>query len=144
MKGITKRNLAPLRGVPGWALGRKPGGGFAVVLALLWLGGAMPGRGQPAATNQVTPEMLQQVLSRLAQAEGEIKALKAELAARPVVPVQTNMPMAAGAAPDPAWQQRLVRDEAELTKLRSELDARDTVDLKPKYPNLQFHGFGGH
>ena len=141
MKVTTKRILASFGERPERASGRRAAPRGAVVLALLWLWGAMPGLGQTAATNAVTPEMLQQVLSRLAQAEAEIKALKTELAARPVVPVQTNMPVA-GASPDPAWQQRLVKDEAELTKLRSELDARDTVDLKPKYPNLQFHGFG--
>jgi hypothetical protein len=95
--------------------------------------------GHAEGTNQPAADVLQAVLARLDKAEAEIKALKAELAARPANPVPTNAPAVAS---DGATQQRLTKDEAEIKNLQAELEAKDAVDQKPKYPNLQFHGFG--
>ncbi len=99
-----------------------------------------PARSHAAATNQITPEFIQQVLERLEKDEAEIKSLKTELGNRPPAPtVNTN---SINAVPDPVLRQRFEKDEAELKNLKAELDEKDTAEQKPKYPNIQFHGFG--
>lgn len=91
-------------------------------------------------TNQVTPELLQRVLDRLQKDEAEITQLKAQLAAREAAsgPVTNNAP-----APDNATlQKQLAKDEAAIKDLQSEANGNAADALKPKYPNIQFHGFG--
>jgi hypothetical protein len=90
---------------------------------------------QGADTNQVTADVLRQVLDRLAQDEAEIKQLQAELAARPPAPA------AAGSASLPL-QQQVEKDEAQLKDLQAQLNGDENAAQKPKYPNVQFHGFG--
>jgi hypothetical protein len=97
-------------------------------------------KAQAADTNQLTPEFMQKVLDRLAQDEAEIKGLKEALTNRPAAVAPSSG--AANTASDVQWQQRVQKDEADLKDLQSELNARDAADTKPKYPNLQFHGFG--
>ena len=108
-----------------------------VVFAFCWLAPAVV---HAADTNQVTPEFMQQVLDRLNQDESEIKALKTELANRP--PAATQPTNSVAPAPDFQLQQRVEKDEAELKDLQSQLNANATAALTPKYPSIQFHGFG--
>ena len=93
-----------------------------------------------AASNEVTPEVIQQVLERLQQDESQIKDLKAQLANRP--PATAATPNSAAPAPDTELRKRLESDESALKDLRLELDGKNAADQKPKFPNLQFHGFG--
>ncbi len=116
----------------------KPGfSATIIVVAILCL----PAPASPAAgTNQITPELIQQVLERLEKDELEIKDLKAELHNRPPAPGRPTNSI--NPESDSLLQQRLDKDEAQLKNLRSELDEKDAVEQKPKYPNIQFHGFG--
>lgn len=83
---------------------------------------------------------MQQVLDRLQKDEAEIKALKTELSNRPpVAPPTTNSTVP---APDSQLQQRVEKDEAELKDLQTQLNGSEAAAQTPKYPNIQFHGFG--
>src|SRR5580700_11665092 len=111
----------------------------ATIVIPAWCG-LMPSEMRAADTNQPSAQILQQVLERLEKDEAEIKALKAELAARaPAAAQPTN---AATPAPDSRLQQQVEKDEAALKDLQSQINGEATAALKPKYPNIQFHGFG--
>jgi len=107
---------------------------------LLAVGGLMPCPLHAADTNQASPQLWQQVLERLEKDEAEIRDLKAQLANRPSAGGQTNN--AGAPAPDNQWQQRVEKDEAQIKDLQSQLLGNEAASLKPKYPNVQFHGFG--
>src|SRR5580704_5788136 len=110
---------------------------LVVVLAVYAL---PPAEIRGAETNQLTPDLLKQVLERREKDEAEIKELKAELAARLSAAAPATNTIAP--APDSRLQQRVEKDEAQLNDLQTRLNENNSAAQKPKYPNLQFHGFG--
>jgi hypothetical protein len=96
----------------------------------------VPGKIHGADTNQVGADTLRQVLERLERDEAEIKSLKAQLAKQAsLVPLATN-------SSDSLLQLRVEKDEAQLKDLQTQLNGSQAEALKPKYPSIQFHGFG--
>ncbi len=117
---------------------------FMVFMAMCWLA---PIAIDAAETSQTSPDVMKQVLDRLEKAEAEInkanaeiKDLKAELASRP--PAASQSTNAAATVPDSQLQQRVERDEAKINDLQSQFNGNEAAAQKPKYPNIQFHGFG--
>jgi hypothetical protein len=88
----------------------------------------------------MTPEFVQQLLDRLDRDESQIQELKSELTNRPPSTAEaTNLP---APAPNTQLQQEVLKDESQIKDLQSQLNENEAAALKPKYPNIQFHGFG--
>lgn len=119
--------------------GKGVGRAFAPIsLALFTLPASIPAQ----STNQVSPEQLNQVLQRLQQDEQEINKLSQFIASHSLT--ASPSPAASPAATNnfAALQQRLDAQSAAFTSLQQEV-AKATIPAlnRPKYPNLQFHGF---